>query len=184
LLSGVADKVIVNDSGEPVPFSLAGWEHVDHPQRQGLAKTVQSAWAAARDREWSHLFHLEEDFVLRAPVDAEQLADVLDDRLPLSQIVLKRQAWSEEERAAGGIVEMRPDAYIEQPPVTVHQQFFSLNPCVVPWRVFAQGWPDGNEAAQTERMMRLGMWSSFWGTKFAAPVVEHIGWNRSKGWKL
>lgn len=193
-LTGVdAGRVIVNDAGSYesrgyLADRYPDWHVISHPTRLGLAAAVRSAWAYATLEDWRYLFHLEEDFVLDGPVDAAELAGVLRRCPTLAQLVLKRQAWSPAEMAAGGIVECAPERYREKylgsAFVTVHEECFSLNPCVVPRNVFVQGWPDGNEAEQTELMVGQGRRFGFWGRKFARPRVTHIGARRSTGWAL
>lgn len=192
-LAGIEDRVIVNDegSGESHRYLTAeypDWQVRSHPRRQGLAAAVNTAWEQAAKRGWKYLFHLEEDFTLNGAVDATEIASVLRRCPTLAQVVLKRQAWSPEEVAAGGIVEMHPDDYQERflgsAFVTFHERIFSLNPCVVPRNVFAQGWPAGNEAEQTKLMLEQGRRFAFWGRKLAAPRVTHIGARRSAAWAL
>ena len=129
--------------------------------------------------EITHVFHLEEDFHLLEPVDLDAMADTLDEFGNLSQLVLKRQAWSPEEQAAGGIVEMHPDQYVEVNLGgrlwTQHHRLFSLNPSLIPARVIRGGWPASNERGMTDRILDQGGCFGYWGGKHDPPRCLHVG---------
>ena len=148
------------------------------PQRLGLAEAVRAAWSLVMQSAPTHVFHLEEDFHLTEPVDLDAMADVLDEYGNLAQLTLKRQPWNPQEAAAGGIVEANPDAYVQvdHPHVwTQHRECFSLNPSLIPARVIRGGWPVGNEAEQTARLVGDGAVFGFWGGKWDPPRCIHVG---------
>lgn len=186
--------IVVDDSGDS---EYGAWVDelmqpdiaVHHERRCGLAAAVQSGWRAAMDADADFVFHSEEDFVYGVQPDLPAMALALDRRPTWAQIAMKRQPWSPEEVAAGGFMEMYPEAYRETVTsglgrFTVHQRCFSLNPCLIPRRIFESGWPDGNEAEQTARLVAQGFEFAYWGGKADPPVVEHIGETRSAGWAL
>lgn len=173
---------IVDDSGnDPGPAWPATWDVIRHPQRRGLAAAVQSAWSNLPP-EIDLVLHVEDDFVFVEEVDLDAMATVLKENPRLAQLVLKRQPWSPEERAAGGIIEMNPGLYHQQDGYVEHRRIFSLNPGLIPRAVVDLGWPDGNEAEMTERLVGARWSFGFWGTREAAPMVWHIGAERSAGW--
>jgi len=175
---------VVDDSGGPGPGSWPdGVEVVRHPLRRGLAAAVQSAWAGLPD-DVEFVFHVEEDFVFTEPVDIDGMAMVLKEHGRLAQLVLKRQPWSPEEQAAGGIIEMHPHRYRQQGGWVEHQRIFSLNPCLIPREVVDMGWPAGNEAEMTTRLVAAGWSFGFWGRRDDPPRCLHIGARRSAGWML
>lgn len=185
----VAGRYIVSDAGDDryadwldETYGRHGWTVIAHLERCGLAAAVDTAWTFAKH---DMLFHVEEDFVFRAPVELAAMRDVLDTYPRLAQLCLLRQPWSPEEHAAGGILEMTPDAYSEQVMcgrlVVTHQRCFSLNPCLIPRPVLDTGWPAGNEAEQTARLVEAGWRFGYWGNR---PTVEHIGHQRSSSWML
>lgn len=177
----VKHRRIVNDSGEHL-----GWpdfEIVNHPQRRGLAAAVASAWADLPD-DADYVFHLEEDFVLTEPVPLVTMAAVLASHTELAQLVLKRQPWSPEERAAGGIIERHPERYTERDAYVEHREIFSLNPSLIPRAITDRGWPPGNEAEMTAQLLADGYSFAFWGRAKDRPRCLHIGAERSPGWKL
>lgn len=162
----------------------------DYEHKLGMAGAVRAAWQWALDSGCDYLFHVEEDFRFLQPVPFDQLVYVLERAPHLAQVVLKRQPWNDEEKAAGGIVECAPNEYVEckawgrNITWTEHARIFSLNPCLIPRRVLELGWPDGNEAEFTRRCLDAGYRFAFYGPKFAPPMVEHVGEHRSDGWRL
>lgn len=183
-------RIMVDDSGEPrytawLREQYPEFKVLAHPQRRGLAAAVQTGWQATSAE---YVFHLEEDFTFNQHVDIEAMRTVLRGSSCLAQVVLKRQAWSREEKAAGGIVEMHPNQYVERRiaghVVTAHRRIFSLNPCLIPRDVIDIGWPASNEAGFTAACLVDGWEFAFIGARFDPPVVTHIGERRTVGWTL
>lgn len=161
--------------------------HIDDTMHElGFAGAIREAW----DRvECDYVFHLEADFTFTAPVPVSGMIGVLADNPDLVQLVLKRQPWNAEETAAGGIVEQHPDDYTERcedyQTWTEHRRFFSTNPCVYAKHWTHEGWPQvpRSEGIFTHRLLedpdvRFG----FWGGKFDAPLVHHIGERTGTGY--
>lgn len=180
-LPGCAASFTVNVTG----FN-AGCHVVDDREHLlGMAGAVRAAWAwALDDIKVDYLFHVEEDFRFAAPVDLAAVAALLDANPQLAQVVLKRNPWSPEERAAGGIIEQHPGDYTDRDGWVEHGRVFSLNPCLIPRRVLEMGWPDGNEAEFTQRCLDAGYRFAFLGSRHDAPLVEHVGMVRGEGWRL
>ena len=177
LLTGsIVRRVLVVD-GEQIPPVVSGWETYAHGQRIGLAATVRHAWALV---DTDYLFHIEEDFTIDRPVDLDNLARHLQADPYLAQICLLRQPWSPEEHAAGGILDLDADAYTRTGDLWLHRKCFSLNPCLVPHSIYSRGWPAGNEAEQTSRLVAVGYRFAY----LDGRAVTHIGERRSAGWKL
>lgn len=162
----------------------------DRDHTLGMAGAVRDAWAWALDEDLDYLFHVEEDFLFTAPFRLDDLRWILDHAPHLAQIVLKRQPWSIEEKAAGGIIEQDPGAYTQCAGMrhsltwVEHTKIFSLNPCLIPRRVLELGWPDGNEAEFTQRCLDNGYRFAFYGHASDPPRVEHVGVVRGEGWRL
>ena len=187
--------ILVDDSGGDLTrlyLNVDTWfdEAILHPERRGLAAAVNSGWSAAAGYDF--LFHLEEDMVLTAPVMVDRMANILA-ASSLAQVALKRKsdraevAWHghehtldtpdyREETIAGEVVT------ICQPSHPDH--VFTLNPCLIPHRVFSEGWPSGNEEAMTQRCVTNGWQLGYWGSKTDPDRCFHIGEARSAGWKL
>lgn len=187
-------RILVDDSGDPgynaTMRERFAWDAVIcHPQRLGLAAAVRSGWAQATRFGWEYLFHLEDDWHFDAELDAGAWAAALARRPRWAQVVAKRGPVNREEFAAGGICECAPDEYHDAVlsdlgRFTTHKRIFSLNPCVVPRRVFSHGWPDGNEAGQTVSLVSHGYEFAFAGGKRSAPIIRHTGDRRALGWQL
>lgn len=175
---------IVDDSGsQSPPLWPDGFEVLRHPHRMGLAAAVQTAWSGLPP-EIDMVLHVEDDFVFAEPVDIDGMAMKLKEHGRLAQLVLKRQPWSLEECEAGGIMEMHPDEYKQRDGFVEHTRIFSLNPCLIPREVVDRGWPAGNEAEMTARLVADGWSFGFWGQREDPPRCLHIGVQRSAAWKL
>lgn len=157
---------------------------VSHGKRMGMANAVRSAWTAAKRAGASYVFHLEDDFTFNEPVRVGEMRRTLDGDARLAQLVLKRQPWNAEEKAAGGIIESHPDDYSDRDGWVEHRRIFSLNPCLIPMQVCELGWSDDNEAGFTRTCLDAGLVFGFWGAREQPPLVHHIGETRSSGWRL
>lgn len=155
----------------------------DRAHELGFAGAIQAAWDQVQT-DW--VFHLEADFTFNARIPLADMIDVLADDLSLAQIVLKRQPWNEEERAAGGIVEQHPDDFTEEHrargTIATHRRFWSTNPSVYSSRWCRLGWPQEprSEGVFTHRLLRDPLLRfAFWGAPLDPPLVHHIGDERA-----
>lgn len=189
--------VVISDRGDLyLPRCLESIKrHLHHPVAQRItiddpyhrytaSGAVNAAWRQVRD-DIDFVWHQEEDFLLTEEVDIEGMASVLAQEPQLASLCLLRQPWSPPELEAGGIVEMSPQDYTDRKtrghPWLEHRKWFSLNPSLVPRRVFEQGFPEGSEPAQTQRLLDQGYVFGYWGARGEAPRVEHIGELRAVG---
>jgi len=153
---------------------------VNDPDHElGFAGAIQRGWDQIRT-DW--VFHVEADFVFKAPVPLDRMVSVMKRKPYLAQIALKRQAWNPEEIAAGGVVEADFDAFeqvIDRGDIwTEHRKFFTTNPSLYPAALCKQGWPQVEHSEGVFTHMLLGAPSvrfAYWGPKIAPPMVEHIG---------
>ncbi len=131
------------------------------------------------------VFWLEDDMVLQADVDLDELAGVLAHHPHLLQLALRRQPWFPAERRAGGIVERDPDEYVEVsdgPAVWLeHRLWFTHNPNLQRASLLAHDYPLGrrhewrfSRQLAEDPAVRFG----FWGARTDPPLVEHIGTER------
>jgi hypothetical protein len=197
--------VFVSDRGDRyLPGCIASYaEHVgfsmphtvidDAQHALGMAGAVRAGFQWALDQECDYALWIEEDFVFLDRVPLPEMVAILDRAPQLAQVVLKRGPWSPAERAAGGIIEMAPDRYIDRSfgPGCEHVEHgwvgdcgFSLNPCVIPRRVLELGWPDGNEAEMSQQLVDAGLSFAFYGRRQDPPRCEHVGAVRGDGWRL
>lgn len=164
--------------------------HAGEGPRRGFGGAIRHAWSlVAATSPTRFVFHLEADFVFRRPVDLDALATVLDARLYLVQLALRRQACNGDERDAGGIVERYPDAYTPTTDGThwwlEHRLFYTTNPSLIRRSLIDRGWPDGehsegrmgidlctNGSPETRAdQVRFG----YWGNRDTGTWVDHIG---------
>lgn len=186
-------RILVDDSGRGA--SEAYWRGfgavVAHEERQGLAAAVRDGWRTAASLGAEYVFHMEDDFVFEYEPDLRAMIAVLDANPYLSQMSLKRQPVNDAEEAAGGFVQVQPHLYEQAIDSDCdlqwleHRVCYSLNPHLVPRRVFAGGWPDGNEAGQTANLNELAENRfGIWGRLDDPPRVRHLGTYRAPGWML
>lgn len=191
--------VVVSDRGDLyLPECLANIGKVltgaqvllvdDHEHKMGMAGAVRCGMETAFAEGFEYVLWVEEDFRFNQIPPLESMRVILDRNPRCAQVVLKRQPWSVEETLAGGIVEMAPDDYTDREDGDIdwleHRRIFSLNPCLIPRWVLTRGWPDGNEAEQTERLVSDGAHFAFYGKREDPPLVHHVGHQRGEGWRL
>ncbi len=152
-------------------------------RKLGFHGAIQLGWENLGDSQW--IFHLEDDFDLSpcGTLPIEGMQAVIRNS-SFAQVALKRQAWAEAEKHAGGIVEQWPDLYEDRNvlgyDVTVHKQFFTTNPSLYYMNIPRHGWPqcEGSEAEFTKRLLKENYEFAYWGKKFDPPRVTHIGNSR------
>ena len=193
MLPDPARRVMVDDTGSAEHASMLRglyprFEVHDAEKRRGLAGAVRAGWGVC---DTDYVFHLEDDFTFNEPTDIAAMAGVLDAHPKLAQMCLLRQPWNAEEQAAGGIVEKDPGDYRHSHVMwpyeahwLTHRRLFSLNPCLIPRRVYELGWDDGNERGFTDRLLADGYNFAYWGQPGDPPRVTHIGRRRAVGWSL
>ena len=149
-------RVIHSDAGDPaydrwLRREFPAFELVSTPGRSGFGGAIRSAWAHLLGlANVTHVFHLEDDFVFTRPVNVALMARLLDEHPHLAQMALRRQAWSPQEKAAGGFIEQNPGAYVERTDGWVwwleHCLFFTTNPSLYRRDLMTVGWPDGDQS--------------------------------------
>ncbi len=162
----------------------------------GMAGAVRAAWDWALELGADYLFHVEEDFRFTAPVPLAEMVYILDLCPYLAQTVLKRQPWSNEEKAYGGQIEYSSslgNVYTQRHGCTgidwvAHSTLFSMNPSLIPRRTLELAWstqhPGGVERAITEACKNAAMYFAYYGKKDDPPRCEHVGHVRaSTGWR-
>lgn len=157
----VIDKsILINDSPDPVVRGILDNRYGDkmdkiihHDQRLGFGGTIKDTWENhLDDLDW--IVHLEDDFMLVKPVALNDLLTILKLNSHLSQIVLMRQPWNEQEKKAGSVWGKYPERYTEMSMETngrilrwmEHRVCWSTNPCVYHRSITELGWPDSPES--------------------------------------
>lgn len=165
--------------------------HIGRGPRRGFGGALAHAWRVVSARSAAEfVFHLEADFTFNRGVDLDEMARVLAENHQLAQMALRRQAWAPQEVAAGGVVEMHPEAYIQcwdgSQRWLEHELVYTTNPHLVRMGLVRRGWPDvpQSEVAYTQYLLREGPpWRmrgerlkfGYWGERTDAPWVHHIG---------
>jgi hypothetical protein len=189
----IGERWMHDDTGDAVQRSelaarYPGYAQLGDGPRRGFDGAISRAWDQLTARSTADMvFHVEQDFVFRRAVDLAAMAAALDDELELAQMALRRQPWAAPEHAAGGVVEMHPDAYADRlsgdgHPYLRHRLFFTTNPCLYRRGLCAGGWPSGehSEGRFTAQLLAAGpdVGFGYWGCRSDPPWVEHIGHRR------
>ena len=161
---------------------------LDPDHELGFAGSVQEGWRQVLETGCEWVFHVEGDFVFNEPVEIERMIAVLRRHPHLTQMSLLRQPWNEAEKAAGGIVQQWPEDFHEVSEsgdvwTETRRWVFTTNPSVYSVEVCKRGFPDPPEAEGRfgGEWLKEEPWrkSAFWGPKFGAPKVTHIGEHRT-----
>lgn len=158
----------------------------DSEHKLGFAGAIAEGWRKVVATGADYCLHLEADFLFNEPVPVQRMIALLERRPSLAQIVLKRQSWNHEERAAGGIVELHPDDFRQRTDrgdvFTTHRKFWSTNVGIYNAGFCHQGWPQvpESEGMFTHRLLEdPDVEFALWGAKFDGPRIEHIGDERT-----
>jgi hypothetical protein len=181
---------IVDDSGDPdyqrfLHESFPDFQMIHHMRRQGFQATFRDAWELALSLDAEYVLHVEDDFTYNEPIDLERMADLLDANPQLAQIALKRQPVNDQERAVGGLMEMRPGAWTQQDGFVEHAVTFTSNPSLIPRRVIELVLADPapkTEPNITACLLTHNLRFGYLGRIEDPPLVEHIGEERMAGW--
>lgn len=196
VLHPITARIMVDDSGDPdyglmLDEMYPEYLH-DHGGRRGMAGAVQAGFRLALDTDPDYVLWIEEDFVLKRQLPIAQVTQVMNSHDHLAQMLFQRQPLSPDELATGSVIGGMKAAspywqthhsYVE------HTAIFSMNPCIIPRRVLAMGWPSGplgvgNEAGMTRKLLESGYTFGVWGSGKDAPYCEHIGEVRADDWAL
>lgn len=152
------------------------------PRRTGYAAAMQRAREVAIAAGAPYIFWLEDDFILNEPIDLSAMAAILTRRPELTQVMLRRQPWFPAEIAAGGYVELNPDAYDEHADGDLvwleHSLGHWMNPHLTTRDFLIEHpWPKGanSEAAFGKALARKGRRFAILGGLDDPPKVRHIG---------
>lgn len=194
-LADIAWRILVDDTGDPDyhRYLADTYPHYAlhcHPERRGMAAAVATGMNAALRTDAPRTLWWEEDFELPAPIDVGAMDTLLSSQVHLAQLTLKRQPWNAEEIAAGDILATAPDDYAEHQVAEgwycEHQRLFSFNPSLMPRRVLecAVANPgDGLERGVTDALLAEGYRFGIYGRRDDRPLVNHIGVERSAGYR-
>lgn len=180
----ITHRIICDDSGDE---EYRNWLCASFPtftilplvKRQGFGGSIRRAWWFLSSMDIDYIFHLEDDFLFNETIYLDPMIKVLENNPHLYQIVLRRQAWSSEEKIAGGVIEKHPDAYIQKETWLEHRLYFTTNPGLYRKSLLEIGWPDGihSEGMFTHKILNMDSNAQFglWGQRTDKPRVHHIG---------
>ncbi|SET48919.1 hypothetical protein [Nonomuraea wenchangensis] len=191
-LSGVGSPLIVDDSGDA---AYRDWLQAEFTaevvpvaeDRAGYWRAMRRVWQAAAGCRW--VFFWEEDFVLNQPLDAADLATVLDGHPYLTQVALVRQPWFHNERERGGLIEAleaQGNLFQQRTEDTYswieHRACFTGNPSLIPASTLRRPWPEGDWSESRfgrELFTDPKARGAYWGRRDDTPLVTHIGHERA-----
>lgn len=190
----ITRKIIYDDTGDALErewlreqFPMFTVAH--HPEgRQGFGGAIRFMWDYLTHHDQNKfVLHVEQDFTFNREVDVNVMCALLDTHPSLVQVALRRQACNAAERAAGGVVEANPEAFIEcefgGQKYLIHREFLTTNPCVYRRSLCSRGWPDDphseGKLGAIIRNESIAPPFAYWGARSDAPWVEHIGAERA-----
>lgn len=190
----IVRRVIHDDSAVPAYHE---WLHdmfprfeiikPEGPGKAGFGGAIINAWKHLRNEDPGWIVHLEDDFVFNRIIDLDEIIQVMLNRQDLVQMVIKRQPWNYDEVAAGGFIQLHPEAYHQANRGNAwwieHEQYFSTNPCLYHNSLMWETWPDGSNSEGLFSRKLLDRYPAavfgFWGKIEDAPWCEHIGLQRN-----
>ena len=155
--------------------------------RSGFGGAIRRAWShLAEFSTASFVLHLEDDFTFNRQIQLRAMADVLAAHPHIVQLALRRQPWSPAELAAGGVVELHGDDFLDRTDGVnhwlEHSRFFTTNPSLYRRSLVAEVWPEGeaSEGRFTAQIReRHPNWRfAYWGARDSGEWVHHIGVER------
>ncbi len=193
--------------GEPERSGFVEHVHVDdQAHRLGFAGAIRAGWDRLRASsvEFGYVLHVEDDWRFDAPLELGRLARILEIRRQhaqppphgvsapdLAQVALRRNPVAPAELAAGGVVELWPDAYTETMhgvpadglAYLEHDLYFTTNPSLYRRDLLALEWPDvpRSEEAFSALCRAAGYRFALYGRRADAPRITHLGDDRRQG---
>jgi hypothetical protein len=187
----VRNKTIIDDSGNQ---EYRQWLSETFPDFTILSlgehnmgfSFLLKTWTTSLDFNSEYMLLLEDDFVLLEDIDCDYMINTLETNEDMLQLTLKRQAWSREEVAAGGMIERiyNDSKFIQESGWFKHREFFTTNPSFINinrLRNYAKLVYQIDELiSEAEFGSRLfknnpNLYCAFLGNIFDKYKVEHIG---------
>lgn len=189
--SNVNKKMIIDDSGNQeyrqwLKETFPDFEIIGLGEKNMGFSYLLKTWTTSLEFESEYMLILEDDFLLLEDIDLQNILKVLDTNTNLLEMTLKRQAWSGEEIAAGGMIERiyKEEKFIQHDGWFTQKEFFTTNPSFINinrLREYAK------QIYQPDELISEGEFGSrifknnpdvlcaFWGNVFDPYKVEHIG---------
>jgi len=148
----------------------------DAEHKLGFGGAIQAGWRRIlTETDAEFVFHLEQDFTFNWRVPIFEMAAVLRAQPHLVQLALRRQPWNEEEKAAGGVVELHADDFTEAGlngwRWLEHQRYFTTNPSLYRRELCEYGYEYGTFDGKTGRDFSEAKNGSSSICRFVAPQI-------------
>lgn len=192
LVGGFAVKVIHDDTGRPdhrqaLSSKFPGFRVIGQDSCLGFGGAISNAWGYLSSMDLDYIFHLEDDFIFNEEISLSDLVTVLECDRNVQQVALQRQAWNEEEKIFGGLLNVRSESYTDAEiggvPVVLHRNYFTTNPSLYRHSLMSRGWSSGENS---EGIFGITLFEeqpeavcSFLGRKSDRPKVHHLGITRT-----
>lgn len=192
---GFDNRIIVNDSGDPdyalwLENTFHDFRFIHHSERRGLGGCFKSALETTLDSGADYGFFMEDDTPLLVDLDVAAMARVLDTNTHLSQLMLMRPPFNDQELAAGGVYQVTPDEFTEctdgRNVWVEHDRWYGFQPNLVPRGVIETVLVRAEnflELGVTDALRPLGYRYGYWGGLNDPPMCAHVGYVRSEGYR-
>jgi hypothetical protein len=144
----------------------------------GVNQTVRKIWSEI-PKDIDYVWHQENDFIFLEKVNIQELMKVLESPI-IVQCALVRQAWFEDEKQCGTLMNTRPerwkDANVSGTDIVVHRDHFTFNPSLYKskWLVYIE--PFGEYALKDYYLSKNpGLYFSYYGKREDSNRILHIG---------
>ena len=194
-LGAFEHQIIIDDSGDSayakwLDERFGGFNCVHHTERRGLSGGFKSACEVAIQLGVDYVFSTEDDQAILSDIDLTAFIALLESQPHLAQVAIKRTAYSPQEHAAGGIVEAYPQFYTERTGDGMTwietDHLFVFSPSLIPRRVIECALANTDtflEDNVTAALWAHGYRSCYWGATYDPPLCDHVGTQRSTGYR-
>lgn len=187
------DHIVINDDSGNEGFArrlsreFPSASIVSSGKRSGFDGAVRNAWRALRDIDADYILWCEDDFVINEYIDVDDMIFVLEQDPNMQQLVLMRQPWNEQEVAAGSIISVDPQDFVEWHDEyghgwLQHRKYFSTNVNLHRKSLLDREWPVGQHSEgrfSIELFKDPEAHVAIWGRRSDPPKITHIGHNRT-----
>lgn len=191
-----SDRIIVNDSGDEkyadwLESTFLDFRCIHHKTRSGLGECFRASLEAVvslTDADFA--FMVEDDTPILAAIDMDAMAVVLSNHQNLSQLMLMRPPFNDEEIRAGGVYQLTPSEFHEKTDGThtwvEHDRWFGFQPNLCSRQVIEYALAHATnflELGVTDALKTAGYRFGYWGALSDTPKCAHVGHIRSAGYR-
>lgn len=144
----------------------------------GVNETVRKVWNQIPE-DIDYIWHQENDFVFLEKVDIEAFIKILENPI-IVQCALVRQAWFEDEKECGTLMNTRPErwrvANVSGTDIILHKDHFTFNPSLYKRKWIVDLFPFGEYQLSAYYLTRNpALYFAYYGKKEDSHRVLHIG---------